>query len=229
MGPGKHLQGKSLFGGIVKPEEFDYFHEMVINQELARVQARGYGDGFQAGTVIGLPPVLNYANPTLKKEIVDACFSGKKNISLAISEAFVGSDVAGMRTRATKSDDGKYYTINGAKKWITGGMHAHYFTVGTKTDKGLTVFLVPRQEGVETRPIKTAYSAAAGTAYVTFKDVGLEVVKNTIRAYASWQVKVPVENMLGKENEGIKVIRESAQFDTALDADYTSSQWQTST
>lgn len=185
MGPGKHLQGKSLFGGIVKPEEFDYFHEMVINQELARVQARGYGDGFQAGTVIGLPPVLNYANPTLKKEIVDACFSGKKNISLAISEAFVGSDVAGMRTRATKSEDGKYYTINGAKKWITGGMHAHYFTVGTKTDKGLTVFLVPRQEGVETRPIKTAYSAAAGTAYVTFKDVGLEVVKNTIRAYAS--------------------------------------------
>ncbi|KAI5449682.1 hypothetical protein NCC49_004143 [Naganishia albida] len=189
MGPGKHLAGRSLFGGIVKPEEFDYFHEMVINQELARVQARGYGDGFQAGTVIGLPPVLNYANPTLKKEIVDACFSGKKNISLAISEAFVGSDVAGMRTRAVKSEDGKYYTINGAKKWITGGMHAHYFTVGTKTDKGLTVFLVPRQEGVETRPIKTAYSAAAGTAYVTFKDV-----------------KVPVENMLGKENEGIKVI-----------------------
>jgi alkylation response protein AidB-like acyl-CoA dehydrogenase len=82
--------------------------------------------------------------------------------------------------------------INGAKKWITGGMHASYFSVATRTsEKGLTVFLVPRQEGLETRPIKVAYSGAAGTAYVTFKNV-----------------KVPVENMLGKENDGLKVIRE---------------------
>lgn len=81
--------------------------------------------------------------------------------------------------------------INGAKKWITGGMHASYWSVATKTEKGLTVFLVPRQEGVETRPIKVAYSGAAGTAYVTFKNV-----------------KVPAENMLGKENEGLRVIRE---------------------
>jgi alkylation response protein AidB-like acyl-CoA dehydrogenase len=82
--------------------------------------------------------------------------------------------------------------INGAKKWITGGMHASYWSVATKTDKGLTVFLVPRTEGVETRPIKVAYSGAAGTAYVTFKNV-----------------KVPAENMLGRENDGLKVIRES--------------------
>lgn len=175
--------------GLIKPEEFDYFHEMVINQEIARVNARGYGDGFQAGSVIGLPPVLNFANPKLREEVVNGVLSGKKSISLAITEAFVGSDVQGMRTTAKKTPDGKHYIINGAKKWITGGMHADWFSVGTKTDKGLTVFLVPRQEGVETRPIKTAYSAAAGTSYVTFDNV-----------------KVPAENMLGKENEGIKVI-----------------------
>lgn len=45
MGPGKHLKGLELMGGIVKPEEFDYFHEMIINQELARHSKRGYGDG----------------------------------------------------------------------------------------------------------------------------------------------------------------------------------------
>jgi hypothetical protein len=45
LGPGKHLKGRSLFGGIVKPEEFDYFHELIITQELTRVGARGYGDG----------------------------------------------------------------------------------------------------------------------------------------------------------------------------------------
>jgi alkylation response protein AidB-like acyl-CoA dehydrogenase len=60
-----------------------------------------------------------------------------------------------------------------------------------QTDKGLTVFLVPRGPGVETRPIKTAYSATAGTAYVTFDNV-----------------RVPAENMLGKENDGIRVICE---------------------
>lgn len=61
MGPGKHLQGRTLMGGIVKPEEFDYFHEvrnrpsidspssfffqLVLTQELVRCGARGYGDG----------------------------------------------------------------------------------------------------------------------------------------------------------------------------------------
>ena len=45
LGPGKHLKGRSLFGGAVKPEEFDYFHELIITQELSRVGARGYGDG----------------------------------------------------------------------------------------------------------------------------------------------------------------------------------------
>lgn len=69
-------------------------------------------------------------------------------------------------------------------------MHAHYFSVATRTsEKGLTVFLVPRQEGLETRPVKVAYSASAGTAYVTFNNV-----------------KVPAENMLGKENDGLRVV-----------------------
>ena len=64
MGPGKHLKGRTLFNGIVKPEEvristcwnylsdlnistsqFDYFHELIITQELCRIGARGYGDG----------------------------------------------------------------------------------------------------------------------------------------------------------------------------------------
>lgn len=44
---------------------------------------------------------------------------GEKNICLAISEAFAGSDVAGMKTTAKKSADGKHYIVNGTKKWIT--------------------------------------------------------------------------------------------------------------
>lgn len=57
------------------------------------------------------------------------------------------------------------------------------------TDKGLSVVLIERGEGVETSAIKTSYSPAAGTAYVTFDNV-----------------KVPVEHLLGVENKGIQVI-----------------------
>lgn len=63
-----------------------------------RVRARGYADGMLGGMVIGLPPVLNFGSEKLKQEIVPQIFSGKKFISLAISEAFAGSDVAGLRS-----------------------------------------------------------------------------------------------------------------------------------
>ena len=66
------------------------------------------------------------------------------------------------------------------------------FSTGCKTDDGFTVILIPRVEGVETKPIKTSYSPSAGTAYVTFDDV-----------------KVPVEYTLGPEGGGIFVILSS--------------------
>ncbi|TFK45377.1 acyl-CoA dehydrogenase NM domain-like protein [Heliocybe sulcata] len=189
MGPGKHLKGRTLMGGIVKPEEFDYFHELVITQEFTRIGARGYGDGLQGGVIIGLPPVINFARPELRDRVVAEVLSGKKFISLAISEAHAGSDVMGLQTRATKSEDGKEWIINGTKKWITNGTFSDYFTVGCRTEEGLTVILVPRTEGVETKPIKTSYSTTAGTAYITFDNV-----------------RVPVENTLGPEGGGVFVI-----------------------
>ncbi|KAH8099997.1 acyl-CoA dehydrogenase [Cristinia sonorae] len=189
MGPGKHLKGRTLMNGLVKPEEFDYFHELVLHQEMCRINARGYQDGFGSGSVIGLPPILNFASPALRDKIVPEVLSGKKFIALAISEAFAGSDVQGLRTTAKKTEDGKHWIINGTKKWITNGTFSDYFTVGCRTDNGFTVILVERCEGVETKMIKTAYSSTAGTAYITFENV-----------------KVPVENTLGKEGQGVYVM-----------------------
>lgn len=70
LGPGPHLKGRSIMGGIVKPEEvsllawallfivgsrnlgfqFDCFHEMIMGQEVARLNARGYYDGLVCAT-----------------------------------------------------------------------------------------------------------------------------------------------------------------------------------
>lgn len=51
------------------------------------------------------------------------------------------------------------------------------------------MIFIPRGDGVETKPIKTSYSAVAGTAYVTFD-----------------KVRVPIANTLGKEGNGMSVI-----------------------
>ena len=166
-------------------------------------------DGLLAGGVIGLPPVLNFGSPALQAKVVPDVLGGKKFICLAISEAFAGSDVGGMQTYAYK--DGNEWVISGTKKyvclcrrdrmvdrcvfatkpgrWITNGTFADYFTVGCKTDGGYTVILVPRCDGLSTKPIKTAYSATAGTAFVTFD-----------------KVRVPLSNTLGKEGKGMSVI-----------------------
>lgn len=52
-------------------------------------------------------------------KIVPEVLNGEKRICLAITEPFVGSDVAGIRTTAKLSDDGKHFIVNGTKKWIT--------------------------------------------------------------------------------------------------------------
>jgi alkylation response protein AidB-like acyl-CoA dehydrogenase len=97
---------------------------MVINQEISCCGGRGYGDGLQGGAVIGLPPVLNFGSQEMKAKIVPEVFSGEKFICLAISEAFAGSDVAGLKTKAVKTENGKHWIINGTKKWITNGTFA---------------------------------------------------------------------------------------------------------
>jgi alkylation response protein AidB-like acyl-CoA dehydrogenase len=104
--------------------------------------------------------------------------------------AFAGSDVAGIRTTAVLTADKKHFLVNGCKKWITTGMHADYFTTAVRTGpKTLSMLLIPRMEGVETRSIKTSYSSSAGTAYVTFDDV-----------------LVPVENLIGELDKGFKIV-----------------------
>ena len=66
-----------------------------------------------SGSVIGLPPVLNFGSPAIKAKVIPDVLSGEKLICLAISEAFAGSDVSGLKTTAKKTADGKHWIING--------------------------------------------------------------------------------------------------------------------
>lgn len=196
LGPGKHLHGKTLLGGV-KGEDFDYFHDLLVAQELARANARGFQDGNMAGLMISLTAVRQWANDNeIRERVTDECLSGKRFMCLAVTEAFAGSDVAGIRTTAKKTEDGKHYIINGTKKWITNGMFSDYFVTGCKTEKGFSVILVPHPEKcsestgeITTKRIKTSYSTAAATTYIEFNNV-----------------KVPANYLLGKEDQGFIVI-----------------------
>ncbi|KAJ3272708.1 hypothetical protein HDV01_005344 [Terramyces sp. JEL0728] len=187
MGPGPHLKAFKLPGGV-KPEEFDYFHEQIAHEEVCTLGYPGYQDSLGTGMVIGLPPVMNFARKEVRDKVVREVLTGQKTISLAISEPNAGSDVAAIATTAVKTPDGKHYIVNGVKKWITNGSFSDYFSTAVLTGKGhggISMLLIERTEGVETKGIKTSYSSSAGTAYIIFENV-----------------KVPVENLLGKEGGG---------------------------
>jgi len=110
--------------GGVNPDEYDYFHELLLHGEFARFSAPGFTSGLLGGMTISVPTVLNFGNPALRAKVVPEVFSGKKRMALAITEPYTGSDVANIKTTAVKTPDGKHFIVNGVKKWITTGNFA---------------------------------------------------------------------------------------------------------
>lgn len=194
QGPGEHLKWapNGLAGGAVKPEEFDYFHELIVQEERSRTMCPGFEDGLDGACSIGLPVILKYGSEWMKKEVVPPILRGETTSVLAISEAFAGSDVAALRTWSTREANGDYI-VNGTKKWITGGMYADWFVTAVRTGqagaKGISMMLIPRDDTVQTTIIKSKYSSAAGTAYITYEGT-----------------RVPQRNLFGKENSGFGII-----------------------
>jgi len=186
------LAGDNIAGGI-KPEEFDYFHEMILVDELCRPGSGGATWGMYAGINIGLPPVIKFGSEYLCQKVAKPCLRGEKRICLAITEPYAGSDVANIQTTAKKTEDGKHYIVNGEKKWITNGVFCDFFTTAVRTGGagmgGISMLLIERTKGVETRQMDCSGVLSSGTTYVTFEDV-----------------LVPVENLIGVENEGFKYI-----------------------
>ncbi|KAI0412046.1 acyl-CoA dehydrogenase/oxidase [Xylaria grammica] len=178
----------------VPPEKWDLFHEMIITDELSRVGSGGFVWNMIGGFGIGGPPLVKFGKKSLKDRILPGILTGEKRICLAITEPDAGSDVANLTCEAKLSEDGKHYIVNGEKKWITNGIWSDYFTTAVRTGgegmNGVSLLLIERDMGgVSTRRMDCQGVWSSGTTYITFEDV-----------------KVPVENLLGKENQGFKVI-----------------------
>ncbi|EHK23443.1 uncharacterized protein TRIVIDRAFT_74083 [Trichoderma virens Gv29-8] len=177
----------------VAPEQWDLFHEMIVTDELSRTGSGGFVWNLIGGFGIGGPPVFKFGSQALKDRIAPGILKGEKRICLAITEPDAGSDVANLTCEAKLSEDGKHFIVNGEKKWITNGIWADYFTTAVRTGgpgmNGVSLLLIERGPGVTTRRMDCQGVWSSGTTYITFEDV-----------------KVPVENLLGKQNQGFRVI-----------------------
>jgi alkylation response protein AidB-like acyl-CoA dehydrogenase len=187
-----HLTDKRV--ASVPPEKWDLFHEMLLTDELSRTGSGGLVWGLIGGYGIGGPPLIKFGKKEVVQRVMPDILSGKKRICLAITEPDAGSDVANLTCEAKLSEDGKHYIVNGEKKWITNGIWCEYFTVAVRTGgegmNGVSLLLIERSfGGVSTRRMDCQGVWSSGTTYITFEDV-----------------KVPVENLIGKENQGFKVI-----------------------
>ncbi|KAK4250052.1 acyl-CoA dehydrogenase/oxidase [Corynascus novoguineensis] len=193
---GTHYQKDYIQNPIksVPAEKWDLFHEMLLTDELSRVGSGGFVWNVIGGFGIGCPPLVKFGKKSLVDRILPGILNGDKRICLAITEPDAGSDVANLTCEAKLSEDGKHYIVNGEKKWITNGIWCDYFTTAVRTGgpgmNGVSLLLIERDfGGVSTRRMDCQGVWSSGTTYITFEDV-----------------KVPVENLIGKENQGFRVI-----------------------
>ncbi|KAF1816839.1 acyl-CoA dehydrogenase [Eremomyces bilateralis CBS 781.70] len=183
-----------LPGGL-RLEDFDYLHFYVYVNEIRRAGLAGPPNSVIAGMAYGVPPILKYGSKELQDRFLPDLMRGGKRICIAITEPGAGSDVANIQTTAKKSPCGKYYIVNGSKKWITNGVWSQYASMAVRTGgpgrTGLSLLVVPLlgHEGVSMRRLKNSGAATSGTTFIELDDV-----------------KVPVENLIGEEGQGMKMI-----------------------
>ncbi|KAK3725099.1 hypothetical protein LTR37_000610 [Vermiconidia calcicola] len=181
--------------GVVKVEDFTYFHNLIYNDEMARSGLGGPGGSLTTGMAFGVPPVIKFGSKELQDRVLPDFYLGRKRVCIAITEPDAGSDVANIKTEAKKSADGKKYIINGTKKWITNGIWSEYASMAVRTGgpgaAGLSMILVPLKghPGVDMRRLKVSGQISAGTTYIELDDV-----------------EVPVENLIGQEGMGMRYI-----------------------
>ena len=144
-----------------------------------------------AHTTIGTLPIVFYGTDEQKRTYLPKLATGELIGAYALTEPGVGSDAMSIRTRATLSEDGKYYILNGAKQWISNSGFADVMIVFAKIDDTKhTGFIVESAwEGVSTGAEE--------------KKVGIK--GSSTRTVYFDNVKVPVENVLGEIGKGYKI------------------------
>jgi alkylation response protein AidB-like acyl-CoA dehydrogenase len=173
--------------------------QLVYYEEIARARAPYIGVNF-VGILHGGPTLIIEGSDEQKRKHLAKILAGQEVWCQGFSEPNAGSDLASLATRAVRVGDD--YVINGHKVWTSFAQVADYCEMLVRTDpdapkhKGISWLIVPMDApGIEIRPLKTL----AGTS--EFSEVFLE------------DVRVPVANRVGHENEGWRVANVTLRFE----------------
>jgi alkylation response protein AidB-like acyl-CoA dehydrogenase len=166
--------------------------QVILKEEMAKARAPALGTCFMGLAWVG-PAIVEYGTEAQKQRFVPDILDGKYHWCTGYSEPDSGSDLASLKCKAARLGD--EYVVQGQKIWTSIAMWSKWIILLVRTDSsseskhdGITCLLVPMESpGITVRPIKNM-SGAEVFAEVFFDDV-----------------RVPLENRLGREGEGWKV------------------------
>ncbi|MGI6324039.1 MAG: acyl-CoA dehydrogenase family protein [Bacteroidales bacterium] len=181
--------------GISIPEELGGFGQSFVTQMLV-AEATGSGYSFSVAYMahcgIGTLPIMYYGNNEQREKYVRKLAAGELIGAYCLTEPGAGSDANSGKTSAKLSEDGKHYILNGQKMWITNAGFADTQVVFAKidNDRVLSAFIVEKDfPGVVIGADEHKMGIkGSSTAQIYYNDV-----------------KVPVENLLGKRGEGFRI------------------------
>jgi hypothetical protein len=185
--------GKDGWLGIGWPTEFGGQGRPATDQFIFFDETRRAGAPFPFVTIntVG-PTMMRYGTEAQKSFFLPKILAGELNFAIGYTEPESGTDLASLRTRAVR--DGDEYVINGAKIFTSGADQADYVWLAVRTNvevpkhKGISIICVPTSSpGFEWSIIHTVGGLTTTSTY--YEDV-----------------RVPVENRVGAENEGWRMI-----------------------
>ncbi|XP_072308124.1 complex I assembly factor ACAD9, mitochondrial [Eucyclogobius newberryi] len=201
--PPETLNGLKELGlfGMQIPEEYGGLElSNTMYARLAEVTALDCSIAvtLAAHQAIGLKGILIAGNEEQKQKYLPKLATGEHVAAFCLTEPGSGSDAASIQTRATLSEDGTHYLLNGSKIWISNGGFADIMTVfartvveenGAKKDK-ISAFIVERAYGGITsgKPEDKLGIRGSNTCEVAFDNV-----------------PVPIENVIGEVGGGFKI------------------------
>ncbi len=180
-----------------------YLAHIIAMEEISRASA-SVGLSYGAHSNLCVNQISRNGTPAQQDRYLPGLISGEQIGALAMSEAGAGSDVVGMRLTAELRGD--HYRLNGNKMWITNGPDAHTLVVYAKTDpqagpRGISALIVERDfPGFSTaQKLDKLGMRGSNTCELVFEDC-----------------EVPVENVLGAVNGGVRVLMSGLDYERAV-------------
>ena len=190
------LDHEEKYGGL----DVDWFSHVVFCEELGATLNGGFSAAITVHQYMAINHLARAGTPAQKEKYLIPAINGDKIACLGMSEPHVGSNVQGLKTFAT--DKGDHYEISGSKIFITNGYYADFMTLCCNTENGISLIMVDLDsEGVSRSKLEKMGWHSSDTAEVFFD-----------------AVKVPKENLLGKEGKGFYFIADSLQKERIIGA-----------